>query len=340
MESCESQANLGEQMEYVKFGSTGLRVSRLCLGCMSYGSKSWREWVLDDEDSRPLIRRALELGINFFDTADMYSLGVGEEVLGRALKDFGPPRDKLILATKVFFPMSDDPNDKGLSRKHIFDSIDRSLRRLQTDYVDLYQIHRFDRETPIEETLEALDDLVRIGKVRYLGASAMWTWQFLKMQMTADKLGLTRFASMQCYYNILYREQEREMLPLCREEGVAVIPYSPMARGFVAGNRRKEDWGDTIRSKTDPYTQNEYYLPQDFAIVDRITEVAKKRGVKNTQVALSWVLGTPGITAPIIGATKIEHLDDAATAVSLKLDEAERKYLGEPYKPLPVRGHA
>jgi aryl-alcohol dehydrogenase-like predicted oxidoreductase len=327
-------------MQFVRFGSTGLKVSRLCLGCMSYGAKTWRQWVLEEEESRPLIRRALERGINFFDTADMYSLGAGEEVLGRALKDFGPARDRLVIATKVFFPMSDDPNDQGLSRKHIFDSIDKSLRRLGTDYVDLYQIHRFDRETPIEETLQALDDLIRAGKVRYIGASAMWAWQFMKMQMTADKLGLTRFASMQCYYNILYREQEREMLPLCQEEGVAVIPYSPLARGFVAGKYKRGGGGATLRSNVDTYTDRDYYTGQDFAIVDRITEVAARRGIKNTQVALAWMLQKPAITAPIFSATKTEHIDDAVAALDMKLEPEDMQYLEELYKPRPILGHA
>jgi 1-deoxyxylulose-5-phosphate synthase len=332
-------------MQYVSFGSTGLKVSRLCLGCMSYGSKQWREWVLGEEASRPIVKHALEKGINFFDTADMYSLGAGEEVLGRALKDFGPGRDKLVIATKVFFPMSDDPNDKGLSRKHIFDSIDKSLKRLGTDYVDLYQIHRFDRETPIEETLLALNDLVRAGKVRYIGASAMWSWQFMKMQMTADKLGATRFSSMQCYYNILYREQEREMLPLCLEEGVAVIPYSPLARGFVTGKYKREGGGETLRSNVDAYTDRDYYTEQDFAIVDRITKVAQLRGIKNTQVALAWMLqkqlqGKTAVTAPIFSATKTEHIDEAVATLDVKLPPEDIGYLEEIYKPRGILGHA
>jgi len=307
---------------------------------MSYGSKAWRQWVLEEEESRPIIRRALELGINFFDTADMYSLGVGEEVLGRALKDFGGGRDRLVIATKVYFPMSDDPNDKGLSRKHIFDSIDRSLRRLGTDYVDLYQIHRFDRETPIEETLGALHDVVRAGKARYIGASAMWAWQFMKMQMTADRLGFTRFSSMQCYYNILYREQEREMLSMCREEGVAVIPYSPLARGFVTGKYKRGGGGETLRSNVDAYTDRDYYRDQDFDIVDRIADVAQRRGVKNTQVALAWMLQKPAVTAPIFSATKAEHIDDAVAALDVKLDATEVKHLEELYRPLGTMGHS
>src|SRR5664280_3458862 len=238
-------------MEYIRLGSAGLKVSRICLGTMTYGSKQWREWVLEEEEGRPFIRRALELGINFFDTADVYSLGVSEEILGRALKDFGPARDQVVIATKVFTPMGDDPNQRGLSRNHIMHSIDDSLRRLGTDYVDLYQIHRFDPETSIEETLQALDDVVKMGKALYIGASSMWAWQFAKMLYKADEMGLTRFVSMQNHYNIIYREEEREMLPLCREEGIAVIPWSQLARGFV--NRRREDAGDTWRAQTDAF---------------------------------------------------------------------------------------
>ena len=326
-------------MEYTRLGSTGLKVSRLCLGAMTYGSKKWRPWVLDEEEARPFIRRALELGINFFDTADMYSVGASEEVLGRALQDFGPGRDRIIIATKVFNPMSEDPNDRGLSRKHIFSSIDSSLRRLGTDYVDLYQIHRFDYETPIEESLVALNDLVRAGKVRYIGASAMYAWQLMKMLMTADRLGLTRFVSMQNYYNVLYREEEREMIPMCRAEGLGVTPFSPLARGFVVGNRRKEDYGETVRAKTDEFSRRQYYSAQDFAIVDRITEVASKRGVNNAQIALAWVLQQPGVTATIIGASKMHQLDDAIAALGIKLDASELELLTEHYKPRPIMAH-
>jgi aryl-alcohol dehydrogenase (NADP+) len=279
------------------------------------------------------------LGINFFDTADVYSLGVSEEILGRALKDFGPSRDRVAIATKVFSVMGDDPNQHGLSRKHIMHSIDDSLRRLGTDYVDLYQIHRFDPETPIEETIEALDDVVKMGKALYLGASSMYAWQFAKMLYKADEMGLTRFVSMQNHYNLIYREEEREMLPLCREEGIAVIPWSPLARGFVMGNRRREDYGDTVRAKTDTFGQDMYYQPCDFDVVDRITEVARKRGVSNAQVALAWMLQQPGVTAPIIGASKMRHLEDAVAALELKLDDAELKALAEPYQPHRVLGH-
>ncbi|MDE3199208.1 MAG: aldo/keto reductase [Acidobacteriota bacterium] len=327
-------------MEYIRLGNTGMKVSRLCLGMMTYGSKKWREWVLEEDDSRPFIRRALELGINFFDTADMYSFGASEEILGRALKDLGPGRDRVVIATKVFNRMSSDPNDQGLSRKHIFHSIDGSLRRLQTDFVDLYQIHRFDPETPIEETLLALNDLVRAGKVRYIGASAMWAWQFMKMLATSDKLGAARFVSMQNLYNVIYREEEREMMPLCRAEGIGVIPFSPLARGFVAGNRRREDRGETVRAKTDNLAREYSYRAKDFDMVDRIAEIAKARGANNAQVSLAWLLQQPGVTAPIVGASKPHHLDDAIAALSLRLDEAELKALNGIYEPRPVVAHS
>ena len=327
-------------MEYVNLGWTGLKVSRICLGAMTYGSKRWREWVLEEDEGRPFIRRALELGITFFDTADMYSLGASEEILGRALKDFGPSRDRVVIATKVFNPMGDDPNQRGLSRKHIHHAIDDSLRRLGTDYVDLYQIHRFDYETPIDETLEALDDVVKAGKALYLGASSMYAWQFAKMLYTADEMGLTRFVTMQNHYNLIYREEEREMIPLCREEGVGIIPWSPLARGFLAGNRRKEDFGETVRSKTDEYAHGMYYQDSDFAVVERVGEIARRRGAPNAQVALAWVLQQPDVTAPIIGASRMHHLDDAVAALDLKLDERELKALAEPYQPHRVLGHS
>ena len=326
-------------MEYVNLGSAGLKVSRICLGTMTYGSKRWREWVLEEEEGRPFIRRALELGINFFDTADMYSVGVSEEILGRALKDFGPSRDRVVIATKLYNPMGDDPNQRGLARKHIRHAIDDSLRRLGTDYVDLYQIHRFDYATPIEETLEALADVVKAGKALYLGASSMFAWQFAQMLYTADALGLARFVTMQNHYNLVYREEEREMIPLCLEEGIGVIPWSPLARGFLAGNRRKEDFGETLRSKTDEYAQGLYYQPSDFAVVERVGEIARRRGVPNAQVALAWILQQAGVTAPIVGASKMSHLEDAVAALSVKLDEAELKALAEPYAPHRVLGH-
>jgi 1-deoxyxylulose-5-phosphate synthase len=325
-------------MEYVNLGSTGLKVSRICLGTMTYGSKSWREWVLEEKESLPFYRRAIEAGINFFDTADVYSLGVSEEITGRALKEYGPSRDKMVIATKVFNAMGSDPNQKGLSRKHIMHAIDDSLRRLQTDYVDLYQIHRFDPQTPIEETLEALDQVVRSGKALYIGASSMFAWQFLKMLQTSDLMGLARFVTMQNHYNLVYREEEREMIPLCLEEGVGLIPWSPLARGFLAGNRNAEDRGETVRAKTDDFAQKLYYRPSDFTVVDRLTEIATKRGVTNAQVALAWILGKPGVSSPIIGASKMAHLDQAIDALQLQLDESEIKALEEPYEPHPVLG--
>ena len=342
MPSCLSgcPAKLNLTMQYKRLGSTGLQVSRICLGTMTYGAKSWREWVLEEEESKPFFRRALEAGINFFDTADMYSLGVSEEITGRALKEFGPSRDKVIIATKVFNAMNDDPNAKGLSRKHIHHAIDDSLRRLKTDYIDLYQIHRFDPETPIEETLEALDQVVRQGKALYIGASSMYAWQFSKMLAKSRELGLARFATMQNHYNLIYREEEREMLPLCREEGIGVIPWSPLARGFLAGNRTKQDHGETIRAKTDDYAQKLYYQPSDFTVVDRVTEVARQHGVSNAQVALAWVAAQPGITAPIIGASKITQLDEAIAALDVRLSPEDLKALAEPYQPHKILGHS
>jgi 1-deoxyxylulose-5-phosphate synthase len=326
-------------MEYVRLGSTGLKVSRICLGTMTYGSKKWREWVLEEEESRPFLKRAIEAGINFFDTADIYSVGASEEILGRALKDFGSSRDQLVIATKVFNPMGDGPNQGGLSRKHILHAIDDSLRRLQTEYVDLYQIHRFDYSAPIEETVEALDAVVKAGKALYVGASSMFAWQFAKMLHAADRLGSDRFVAMQNHYNLIYREEEREMIPLCREEGVGLIPWSPLARGFLAGNRTKENYGTTVRARTDEYAQNMYYQNSDFEVVDRLTSVARQRGASNAQIALAWILRKPGVTAPIVGASKMNHLDDALKALETKLSEEEMKSLEEPYRPHPILGH-
>jgi aryl-alcohol dehydrogenase (NADP+) len=326
-------------MDYVRLGNTGLKVSRLCLGAMTYGTSKWRPWVLDENESRPFIKRALDHGINFFDTADMYSRGVSEEVLGRALRDFAE-RDQVVIATKAFNPMGDGPNDRGLSRKHLFDAIDASLRRLGVDHVDLYQIHRFDFETPIEETLEALHDIVKSGKTRYIGASSMASWQFAKMLYVAELHGWTRFVSMQNHYNLVYREEEREMIPLCREEGIAVIPWSPLARGFLAGNRRKEDRGETTRARTDEYAADMYYSDADFAIAGRVVELAKRRSVKPTQIALAWLLAKPGVTAPIVGASKLAHLDDHIAALTLELSPDEMAYLEECYQPHRVLGHA
>ena len=319
-------------MQYVSLGRSGLKVSRICLGTMTYGTSKWRPWVLDEEPSRPFIRRALELGINFFDTADMYSLGASEEVVGRALKDFAQ-RDKVVLATKVFYPMSEDPNDRGLSRKHILSAIDNSLRRLGTDYVDLYQIHRWDPGTPIEETLEALDTVVRAGKARYIGASSMMAWQFAKALYTSDRLGLARFVTMQNHYNLIYREEEREMIPLCIDEGIGLIPWSPLARGFLAGNRRSPSEGETRRSTTDSFAHNLYYTPEDFTVAERVAEVATAGGVEPMKVALAWALQKPFITAPIIGATKLSHLDDAVAAIDVKLSPEQVARLEEPYVP-------
>jgi aryl-alcohol dehydrogenase (NADP+) len=307
---------------------------------MTYGSKQWRPWVLDEEESRPFIRRALELGFNFFDTADMYSLGASEEVLGRALRNFGPPRDQVVIATKVFNPMSDDPNHRGLSRKHIRHAIDDSLRRLGTDYVDLYQIHRFDYETPIEETLGALDEVVKAGKALYLGASSMFAWQFGHMLETAQRLGLTRFVTMQNHYNLVYREEEREMIPLCRAAGIGLLPWSPLARGFLAGNRRGKDRGETVRAKTDDYAHKLYYQESDFQVVERVTAIATQRGISNAQVALAWLLAQDGVTAPIVGASKMAQLDDAVGSLDVQLDAAELKSLAEPYEPHRILGHS
>ncbi|MBD2514544.1 aldo/keto reductase [Nostoc sp. FACHB-973] len=323
---------------YVNLGKSGLKVSRIALGTMTYGDRKLREWVLEEEESRPFIKLALELGINFFDTADVYSLGVSEEIVGRALKDFAK-RDQVVIATKVHGKVGDGPNDRGLSRKHIFDGIDASLRRLQTDYVDLYQIHRWDYETPIEETLEALHDLVKIGKVRYLGISSVYAWQFAKALFLADQHGWNRFVSIQNHYNLVYREEEREIIPLSLDQGIGIIPWSPLARGFLAGNRSKEDYGQTVRAKTDEFAHKLYYQDSDFQIVNRVVELAQKRGVKPAQIALAWLLHQPGVTAPIIGASKIEHLKEAVEAVDLQLSDEERKYLEEPYTPHTILGH-
>ena len=325
-------------MEYVRLGKTGLKVSRICLGAMTYGDPKWREWVLPEEASRPFIKRALEVGINFFDTADMYSLGKSEEILGRALKDFAP-RDAVVIATKVFNRMSDEPNDRGLSRKHIMASIDRSLARLETDYVDLYQIHRFDDETPIEETLEALHDVVKAGKARYIGASSMMAWQFAKALYVADRHGWTRFVSMQNHYNIVYREEEREMLPLCLEEGIGVIPWSPLARGFLAGNRTRGDRNATTRERTDAYAHGLYYEESDYVVADRTVEVARDKGISPAQVALAWILAQPAVSSPIVGASKMDHLEQAVKALDVRLSAEDRRRLEEPYVPHRTLGH-
>jgi 1-deoxyxylulose-5-phosphate synthase len=326
-------------MEYVRLGASGLSVSRVALGMMSFGDPGQRPWALTQDAAEPIVRRAVDGGVTFFDTADVYSLGASEEITGRLLPKFFASRDDYVLATKVHGAMGAGPNDRGLSRKHILASIDNSLRRLGVDHVDLYQVHRWDPDTPVEETLEALNDVVRAGKARYLGASSMFAWQFAKAQYTASARGWTRYVSMQNHYNLVYREEEREMNPLCLDEGVGLIPWSPLARGFLAGNRRKEDYGETSRAKTDDFAHKMYYNDSDFAIVDRVGEIAKKRGVSNSQVALAWLLHKPGVTAPIVGASKPHHLDDAVAALNLKLDTAEIKALEEPYQPHPILGH-
>jgi aryl-alcohol dehydrogenase-like predicted oxidoreductase len=323
-------------MDYVTLGRTGLKVSRLCLGAMTYGDPGWRPWVLSEEASKPFISRAIDLGINFFDTADMYSLGVSEQILGRAVRELAR-RDAVVIATKAYFPMSADPNDRGLSRKHLMAAIDGSLTRLGTDYVDLYQIHRWDDETPIEETLSALHDIVRAGKARYIGASSMAAWQFARALYLADRHGWTRFVSMQNHYNLVYREEEREMLPLCREEGIGVIPWSPLARGFLAGHRRPADQGVTDRARTDEIANRLYYADSDFRIVDRLVEVAERRGVTPAQIALAWILGAPGVTAPIVGASKMYQLEQAVEALAIVLTDEERSQLEELYEPHAVR---
>ncbi|MFD3585339.1 aldo/keto reductase [Streptomyces sp. NPDC058683] len=322
-------------MEYVKLGRTGLDVSRICLGCMTYGlpDRGTHEWTLDEEASRPLIRQALEAGINFFDTANVYSDGTSEEIVGKALRDFGR-RDEIVLATKVHGRMRSGPNGGGLSRKAILTEIDHSLSRLGTDYVDLYQIHRFDHDTPIEETMEALHDVVKAGKARYIGASSMYAWEFSKAQYTAERNGWTKFVSMQNHYNLLYREEEREMLPLCADQGVGVLPWSPLARG-----RLTRDWGTvTERSTTDNFG-NRLYQDGDRAIVEAVTRIAGDRGVPRAQVALSWLLHQNTVTAPIIGASKPNHIADAVAAADLKLSDKELEELEEPYGPHPISGH-
>jgi aryl-alcohol dehydrogenase-like predicted oxidoreductase len=323
-------------MEYVKLGSTGLEVSRICLGCMSYGDSGWRSWVLDEDEAGSHFRTAVEAGINFFDTADMYSRGRSEEVTGRYVREM-TRRDEAVVATKVFFPVHRGPNGGGLSRKHVLDACDASLRRLGLDHVDLYQIHRFDPRTPIEETVDALDSLVRAGKVRYLGASSMAAWQFAKYLFTADRGGRHRFVSMQNHYNLVYREEEREMIPLCRDQGVGIIPWSPLARGLLAGNRSREGAEPTERARTDDYAKD-LYSTEDFDVVDAAVEVAKARGVKPAQVALAWLLQAPGVTAPIVGATKIGYITDAVEALSIRLDPEEVERLEAPYRPHPVLG--
>ena len=327
-------------MQYVNLGKTGMKVSRLCLGMMSYGSKQWRTWVLEGDEAKPFIKRALDAGINFFDTADVYSTGESERITGKLFKELGVKRENIILATKVHGQMSDNVNDRGLSRKHILDSIDKSLQRLGMEYVDLYQIHRWDHETPIDETMEALNDVVRLGKARYIGASSMYAWQFAKALHTSETHGWAQFVSMQNHYNLVYREEEREMIPLCIDQGIGLIPWSPMARGFFAGNRKRGGGGETERANNDPFGNSLYFRDEDFTVAERAAEVAKDCGVTGSQIALAWILSKPYVTAPIIGSTKLVHLDQAIAALDIKLSEEEIKRLEEPYTPHPVLGHS
>jgi 1-deoxyxylulose-5-phosphate synthase len=326
-------------MEYVNLGRTGLRVSRLCLGMMSFGNDSDRAWALDEDAAEPIVRAAVDGGITFFDTADTYSQGASEVATGRLLtKMLG--RDEVVIATKVFMPMTPGENGGGLSRKHIMSAIDASLGRLGLDYVDLYQIHRWDGRTPIEETMAALHDVVRAGKARYIGASSMFAWQFAKAQNMAERHGWTRFASMQNHYNLIYREEEREMIPLCADQGVAVLPYSPLARGVLAGNRGRQGERRTTRAGDDPLSDERYNSPSDFDVADRLAEVAAARGAPPAQVALAWLLSRPAVTAPIVGATRLGHISDALAAVQLTLTDEEVRRLQEPYLPHPVLGHS
>lgn len=325
-------------MKYTYLGRTGVSVSRICLGCMSYGSKKWRPWMLEEEDSMPFFRRAIEAGINFFDTADIYSQGVSEEITGRALREYGN-MEEIVLATKVRFPMSKGRNMVGLSRKHIVQGCEASLKRLGVETIDLYQLHRLDPHTPIDEVLAALDQLVRQGKVLYIGCSSAWAWQFAKALMMSDSRGWSRFVSMQNHYNLVYREEEREMMPLCVEEKIAVIPWSPLARGLLAGSRKAlDDKESTERAASDSIAQMLYTLPSDLEIVEVVKRLASEKGVQPAQVALAWLLSKPGVTAPIVGATKMDHLDAAIDAVNVELSEDEIKMLEAPYEPHPVSG--
>jgi 1-deoxyxylulose-5-phosphate synthase len=324
-------------MDSVNLGATGLRVSRVCLGMMSFGNASDRPWVLDEEAAAPIVRAAVEGGIYFFDTANAYSNGASEVATGRLVSKF-LRRDESVIASKVFMPMTSGPNGGGLSRKHILSAIDATLQRLDLDYVDLYQIHRWDPNVPIEETMDALNEVVRAGKTRYIGASSMHAWQFAKAQHTAERNGYARFVSMQNHYNLLYREEEREMIPQCLDQGIGVIPWSPLARGVLAGNRTRSGEKTTTRSNTDPFADY-LYSEGDFDVVDRVAEIATERGVSSAQVALAWLLHRPGVTAPIIGATKLGHLEDAIAAEQLELSEDEMKRLEAGYVPHPVLGH-
>jgi len=325
-------------MELVRLGSTGLKVSKICLGTMTYGTSKWRDWVLDEDASEPFFKRALEAGVNFFDTADVYSQGVSEEVTGRALRKFGAVREQIVVATKVYNPMGPSPNQRGLSRKHIMDAIDASLKRLGMDYVDLYQIHRFDYETPIEETIAALHDVVKAGKARYIGASSMYAWQFAEYLHTQKAMGMTRFATMQDFYNLVYREEEREMLPLCQAHGIGVIPWSPLARGFLGRAHAHALEEQTPRAQSD-HVFDLRLGPVDVEILRRVEETAKKHEATNAQIALAWLMHQPWVSAPIVGASKPKHLEDAIAATAIKLSPEEVAWLAEPYQPKPVIGH-
>jgi 1-deoxyxylulose-5-phosphate synthase len=325
-------------MKYVRLGTSALQVSRICLGMMSYGDRTEREWHLDEESAEPIVRCAIDAGVTFFDTADMYSAGLTEEITGRLLRKLFPSRDAYVLATKVYYPMGPAPTDRGLSRKHILAAIDASLRRLGTDYVDLYQIHRWDYDSPIEETMAALDHLVRCGKVRYLGASSMYAWQFSKAQYVASQAKQTRFASMQNHYNLVYREEEREMIPLCLDQGVGLIPWSPLARGLLAGSRTRGGRQTTVRSGSDPFADS-MYVDDDFDVVDVVVTIAAERGLAPAQVALAWLLSRRAVTAPIIGATKVRHVEDAIAAVDVQLSDEDIARLEAPYRPHRILGH-
>ncbi|RAY13482.1 aldo/keto reductase [Actinomadura craniellae] len=325
-------------MEYARLGGSGLKVSRICLGMMGFGSKQWRPWMLDEHEAEPIVRRAADLGVIFFDTADVYSQGVSEEITGRLLAKIFPSRDDYVLATKANSPMGQGPNDRGLSRKHLFAAVEASLRRLNTDHIDLFQVHRWDPETPIEETLEALNDLVRSGKIRYLGASSMFAWQFAKAIFTAERHGWAGFVSMQNHYNLVYREEEREMIPFCLDQGIGVLPWSPLARGLLAGTRTREG-GQTVRARNDTFADR-LYDESDFDVVDVLNTIAGKRRTPSAQIALAWLLGRSGVTAPIIGASRTGHLDDAVAALDVELDADEATRLEAPYRPHAIRGHS
>jgi aryl-alcohol dehydrogenase-like predicted oxidoreductase len=322
-------------MQYVRLGSSGLKVSRVCVGCMSFGNAE--EWMIEKEEAKKVVDKAIDLGINFFDTANRYSMGRSEEIVGELLQG---RREDIVLATKVGLPVGSGVQDKGLSRRHILQQIDLSLKRLRTNHVDLYQIHRWDYETPIEETLSTLSNLVLQGKTRYIGASSMWAWQFSKSMYLSESKGYEKFVSMQNHYNLIYREEEREMIPLCVDLKVGVITWSPLARGFLTGKYRRDEKIETARLKSDKYLSERYFRPEDFEVVERVTELAKSKGVTNAQIALAWLFSKDFVTAPIVGMSKTEHVEDAVQALELKLSSEEQKYLEEAYKPHPVLGHS